>query len=75
MAIKDLVGDGKEELLSQGGNEEAPSFAPNSRWVMYATKIGGRDMLIAASIDGRVKQRLSAATGDIREPTWSPYAR
>jgi TolB protein len=42
---------------------------------MYATKTGGRDLLIAASIDGRVKQRLSAASGDIREPTWSPYAR
>jgi len=30
-------------------------------------------MLMAASVDGRVKQRMSSDTGDIREPTWGPF--
>ncbi len=71
VAMKDLV-SGTERLLSDGGREEAPSFAPNGRWIMYATQAGGRDSLMAVSVDGRVKQRLTSNAGDIREPTWGP---
>ena len=74
VAIKDLA-DGAERVLSDGGREEAPSFAPNGRWVMYATQSGGRDSLMAVTVDGRVKQRLTSAAGDIREPTWGPFPR
>jgi TolB protein len=42
---------------------------------MYATQQGGRDSLMATSVDGRVKQRLSASLGDIREPSWGPFLR
>jgi len=74
VAIKDLAG-GNEQVLSDGGREESPSFAPNGRWVMYATQNGGRDSLMAVSIDGRVKQRLTSSAFDIREPTWGPLPR
>ncbi|MFA7667340.1 MAG: Tol-Pal system beta propeller repeat protein TolB [Burkholderiaceae bacterium] len=70
--LRDLV-SGAERVLSDGGREESPSFAPNGRWIMYATHLGGRDSLVAASIDGRVRQRLASSTGDIREPTWGPF--
>jgi TolB protein len=72
VALKDLE-SGTETLLSAGGQEESPSFAPNGRWVMYTTRAGGRDMLMATSIDGRVTQRISSDSGDIREPTWGPF--
>lgn len=72
VALKDLE-SGTETLLSAGGREESPSFAPNGRWVMYATREGGRDMLMATSIDGRITQRISSDSGDIREPTWGPF--
>ncbi len=72
IALKDLV-TGEENLLSDGGSEESPSFAPNGRWLMYATREDGRDLLMAASVDGRIKQRLTADRGDIREPTWGPF--
>ena len=62
-------------LLSDRGQEESPSFAPNGLWVMYATRANGRDMLMAASVDGRVKQRMSSEAGDIREPTWGPFGQ
>src|SRR5690606_3083664 len=70
--IKDLA-SGAETRLSDGGREESPSFAPNGLWVMYATRANGRDMLMAASVDGRVKQRMSSETGDRRHPTWGPF--
>lgn len=74
VAMKDLSGSGTEQTISDGGREEAPSFAPNGRWIMYATQASGRDTLMAVSIDGRVKQRLTGA-GDIREPTWGPLTK
>jgi len=27
----------------------------------------------AVSVDGRVKQKLSSQSGDVREPAWGPY--
>jgi TolB protein len=30
-------------------------------------------VLYAVSADGRVRQRLVLADGDVREPAWSPY--
>ena len=74
VAVRDLA-NGGETLLSESGREESPSFAPNGRWVMYATQSGGRDSLVAVSIDGRVRQRLTSNAGDIREPTWGPFAK
>jgi TolB protein len=74
VALKDLAG-GAETVLTDGGREEAPSFAPNGRWVMYTTQAGGRDVLMASSTDGRVRQRLSSSVGDIREPAWGPFAK
>ena len=74
VAIKNLA-TGAEQLLSDAGREESPSFAPNGRWIMFATQSGGRDSLMAVTVDGRVKQRLSSNLGDIREPSWGPFTR
>ena len=38
-----------------------------------AAREGGRGVLYAVSADGRVRQRLVLADGDVREPAWSPY--
>jgi len=73
VVVRDLS-SGAEQVLSEGGREESPSFAPNGRWIMYATQAGGRDSLVAASVDGRVRQRLTSNAGDIREPTWGPFS-
>lgn len=71
VALQDLA-TGQVQLLSEGGQDESPSFAPNGRMILYATRAGGRGALAAVSSDGRVKQRLSEAGGDIREPAWGP---
>jgi TolB protein len=60
-------------VLTDGRQDEAPSFAPNGAAIIYATRSGGRGTLAVASSDGRFQQRLSSDTGDVREPVWSPY--
>ena len=66
-------GSGRWSTLSPGNLDESPSFAPNASMLLYATKEGSRGVLYAVSADGRVRQRLVLADGDVREPAWSPY--
>jgi TolB protein len=71
VALQDLE-SGQVQLLSEGSQDESPSFAPNGRMILYATKVRGRGALAAVSSDGKVRQRLNDATGDVREPAWGP---
>lgn len=64
---------GQELRLADGATE--PSFSPNGKYIMYATKTGGRTSLAVVSVDGRVKQRLSTQAGNIREPNWGPFMK
>jgi TolB protein len=73
VAVRDLA-SGAEQLVSDAGREESPSYAPNGKWILYTTQSGGKDSLIAVSSDGRVKQRLTSSA-DIREPSWGPFLR
>jgi TolB protein len=41
--------------------------------VIYGSSGGRGDSLEAVSVDGRVRQRLSASSGTVREPAWSPF--
>ena len=59
-------------VLTDGRQDEAPSFAPNGATIMYATRPGARGTLAMVSSDGRFQQRLSSDAGDVREPAWSP---
>ncbi len=62
-------------VLSAGRQDESPSFAPNSDSLIYATRQGRNGVLETVSADGLIRQRLSAAQGDVREPVWSPFPR
>ncbi|MBS0464517.1 MAG: Tol-Pal system beta propeller repeat protein TolB [Proteobacteria bacterium] len=66
-------GAGRWQMLSPGNLDESPSFAPNASMVMYSAKEGGRGVLYAVSVDGRVRQRLVLSDGDVREPAWGPF--
>jgi TolB protein len=70
IAVMELA-SGQTQVLTDTQQDESPSFAPNSRTILYATLVGGRGVLATVSADGRIKQRLSQA-GDLREPAWSP---
>jgi len=61
------------QVITDSDRDESPSFAPNGRMILLATVIGGRGVLSAVSADGRIKQRLPYAGGDVREPSWGPF--
>jgi TolB protein len=63
------------QVLTQGSLDESPSIAPNGKLIIYASESGGRGILAAVSSDGRVKQRLTAAASDVREPAWGPLLK
>jgi len=61
------------QMLTAGGWEKRPSFAPNGKMLLFANDVQGRGILSTVSSDGRVKQRMLPQSGDIREPTWGPF--
>ena len=74
VALLDLASK-QVQILTDSDRDESPSFSPNGRMIMLATVIGGRGVLSAVSSDGRVKQRLTTASGDVREPAWGPFIK
>lgn len=72
IALLDLE-RGFTQVLTDGRQDESPSFAPNGETLIYATREAGRGVLATVSVDGRVRQRIPAMEGDVREPAWSPF--
>lgn len=66
---------GNETLLTDGRDDQSPSFAPNGKQILHAAVQNGRSVLAGVSSDGRVRQTLSVLNGEIREPTWGPFTR
>jgi TolB protein len=60
-------------ILSTGGQDESPSFAPNSDILIYATRQGGDGVLETVTANGLIRQRMASGQGDVREPVWSPF--
>ena len=61
--------------LTTTRDDESPSFAPNGRLIVYATRLEGRDVLMTTTLDGKIKARLLTSGADVREPAWGPYGR
>ena len=74
LAVMDLASR-QVQVLTDSNKDESPSFAPNGRMILVATETGGRGVLSAVSVDGRIKQRLSIPAGDVREPAWGPFPK
>ena len=64
---------GQSSAITETSADERPSFAPNSKLIVYATVFQGREALMTSTLDGKIKAKLSGQSGDIREPAWGPY--
>jgi TolB protein len=64
---------GETVALTDTVNDESPSFAANGKYVLYSTKLGGKRVLAAVSVDGNSKQVLSIPGSDVRQPSWGPF--
>ncbi len=74
LQVMDL-GTGSVSSITDTGVDESPSFAPNSRLIVYSTRDSGREALMTTTLDGKIKARLANKGGDLREPDWGPYPR
>jgi TolB protein len=67
------LGTGTTQAITDTQFDESPSFAPNGKLVMYATRSGPQEVLMTTTLDGQIKTRLNTPAGVIREPDWGPY--
>ena len=63
---------GISSAITDTSLDERPSFAPNGKLIIYATKENGKHVLMTTTLDGQFKSRLAAQLGDTREPNWGP---
>jgi TolB protein len=66
---------GNIQILTDGGWDENPSFAPNGKMILYASESNSRGVLATVSIDGKIKTRLLSQTGNIIDPAWGPLLK
>jgi TolB protein len=66
---------GSAQAVSDTVDDESPSFAPNGKLIIYATRAQGRDVLMTTTLDGRIRTRLLSSGIDVREPVWGPFGR
>ena len=69
------IASGTVNALTDTTADESPSFAPNSRLIVYATQQQGREVLMTTTLDGKIKARLTGQSGNIREPDWGPFQK
>nr|WP_034387330.1 Tol-Pal system beta propeller repeat protein TolB [Comamonas composti] len=72
--VQDLA-TGTVTAITDTTSDESPSFAPNSRLIVYATVQQGREALMTTTLDGKIKARLAGQGGDLREPDWGPFQK
>ena len=72
IAVMELATKQVTVLTPEGSLDDSPSFAPNGKMILYEAQVGGRGQLAAVSSDGRVRQRLTSAAGDVQDPAWGP---
>lgn len=64
---------GQARAITETRDDESPSFGPNSKQLIYATRQQGREVLMTSTLDGRIKAKLTTQVADVREPVWGPH--
>lgn len=74
LMIQDL-NTGEVSNVSMRDFDESPSFAANGQYLLYATRVSGRHVLAASTVDGKAHHILSLPSGTVREPAWGPFLK
>ncbi len=76
LTLQDLS-SGTVRTLTDTEADESPSFSANGKQIIYATQLSAagrwQEALMTTTLDGRVKSKLTAVSGDIREPDWGTF--
>ncbi|TAK92451.1 MAG: Tol-Pal system protein TolB [Burkholderiaceae bacterium] len=73
IAIMDLSTH-NERVLTDGVNDDSPTFSPNGRFILYESKNNRIDILAMVSIDGTLRKTLPSINAvDTRDPVWGPF--
>lgn len=67
------LNSGAVRVLTQSSLNESPRLAPNGMMVIYSALESGRRVLGAVTLDGRLKMRIPAQEGEVKEPAWSSF--
>jgi len=72
VAIMDLK-TGNIKDLTNGGDNQSPSVAPNGKMVVFASEHGGQGVLGIVSTNGNINLRIPDQNGSVHAPAWSPF--
>ena len=67
------IATGQTQQISDANDDESPSFAPNSKLIVYASRAGGKEVLMTTTLDGKIKTPLLVTLAEVREPTWGSF--
>src|SRR4029078_8058730 len=68
LAVLDLSTPGAQpQMITDTSDDEHPSFAPNGRLLIYATRAQGRSVLMTTTLDGKINARLPSPAADLRQ--------
>ncbi len=67
------IATAQSKRISQTFHDENPSFSANGDYVIYATKINGRMVLVASDLDGQAHHVIQSTRGQVKQPAWGPF--
>src|SRR5207237_8112214 len=63
---------GSAHTITSAGSNEDPSWAPDGRYLAFASTRAGGHHLFLADREGRTQKQLTHGAGDDTSPAWSP---
>jgi TolB protein len=67
-----MDGNDPRQLTRDSYDSEDPSWAPDGRFIAFASNRAGRYHLYVMQAGGENQRRLTGSGGDDTKPSWSP---